>query len=268
MIETLRVIWRHRTLIWRLAQRETEARFRGSLLGVIWVALVPLTMLAVYSLVFGSILKAGWHSPTIGQAQEFSFSMLIFIGLTLFGVLAETINRSPSLILENPSYVKKVTFPLQILPVVALLSTLINAGVSLVIFFIFYLCMYGLPNESVLYLPAVIFPFVLLCLGASYFLASLGVFLRDMKHVTGPVTTALMFLSPVFYAPDSLPENYRQLLYLNPVTPVVMQARDVIFWGRAPSPLEWGTYMVVALLIYALGSAWFQRTHKAFADVI
>ncbi|MGV1867581.1 MULTISPECIES: ABC transporter permease [unclassified Rhizobium] len=268
MLTTLRGIYRNRMLILRLARRETEARFRGSLLGILWVAIVPLIMLLVYSLVFGSILKSNWQPPENAAPNQFSFPMLLFIGLTLFGILAETITRSPSLIMENPSYVKKVSFPLEILPVVALLSTLINAGISMIIFMIFYLILYGLPPVTFLYLPFVILPFVIFCLGVSYFLASLGVFLRDLKHITGPLTTALLFLSPVFYSPQNLPENYRHLLYLNPLTAVVTEARDAIFWGNAPGLAEWGGAFLAAMLAYMVGTSWFTRTKKAFADVI
>ena len=268
MFTTLKTICRSRTLILKLARRETESRFRGSLLGMMWVVIVPLIMLLVYSVVFGSVLKSSWRAPQADSATQFSFPMLLFIGLTLFGILAETINRAPSLITENPSYVKKVSFPLQILPVVALLSTLINAGISLVIFFVFYLFLYGSPPYTVVYLPLVLLPFVILCLGVSYFLASLGVFLRDLKHITGPLTTVLLFLSPVFYSPQNLPESYRQLLYLNPITSVVNQARGVIFWGYPPGFIEYGGTLAASMLVYFLGATWFSRTYKAFADVI
>lgn len=268
MLATLRVIYRNRTLILRLARRETEARFRGSFLGIVWVTIVPVTMLLVYSVVFGSILKNSWRAPQANEVSQFSFPMVLFIGLTLFGILAETINRSPSLIMENKSYVKKVSFPLEILPVVALLSTLINAGISFLIFMLFYLFLYGLPPITIAFLPFVIFPLVILCLGISYFLASLGVFLRDLKHITGPLTTALLFLSPVFYSTQALPEQYRHFLYFNPITPFVSQARDVIFWGSFPDMAEWTVTFAVSLLVYSLGATWFARTHKAFADVI
>ncbi|MDP9840709.1 lipopolysaccharide transport system permease protein [Neorhizobium huautlense] len=268
MFMTLRAIYRNRTLILRLARRETEARFRGSFLGILWVTIVPVTMLLIYSIVFGSILKSGWRGPQGDETSRFSFPMLLFIGLTLFGILSETINRSPSLILENKSYVKKVSFPLEILPVVALLSTLINAGISFLIFMVFYVLLYGLPPHTIAYLPFVIFPFAILCLGIAYFLASLGVFLRDLKHITGPFTTAILFLSPVFYSIQTLPEQYRYLMYLNPMTPVVNQARDVIFWGAPPAIVEWLVMFSASFLVYLLGSAWFSRTQKAFADVI
>ena len=268
MLTILPAIHRNRTLILRLARRETEARFRGSFLGIVWVAIVPVTMLLVYSVVFGSILKSSWRAPEGNEVGQFSFPMLLFIGLTIFGILAETINRSPSLIMENPSYVKKVSFPLEILPVVALLSTLINAGISFLIFMIFYLFLYGLPPYTIVYLPFVILPFIILCLGISYFLASLGVFLRDLKHITGPLTTVILFLSPVFYSAQTLPEQYRYLLYINPITPFVNQARDVIFWGTPPGIVEWTATLAVSLLAYLLGVTWFSRTYKAFADVI
>lgn len=262
-------IWSHRHLIWRLAMREVEARFRGSFLGLFWAIIVPLVMLGVFSLVFGTIFQSRWARPEDATAAgAYSFPMILFAGLIVYGIVAEPLNRAPGLVLENVTYVKKIVFPLEVLPVVALISALVTALVSFAAFLAVFVLLYGPPPPTIVLLPAVLLPLVLFALGCVYVLASLGVFLRDLRHVVPLVTTAMLFLSSVFYAPENLPEPYRWLLFLNPVTPAVTYARDVIFWGRLPDPAGWTAGFALSLLVAGAGAYWFMRTEKAFADVV
>ncbi|MET4259618.1 lipopolysaccharide transport system permease protein [Bradyrhizobium sp. S3.12.5] len=262
-------IWSHRNLIWRLVRREIEARFRGSFLGVFWAIIVPLIMLAVYSLVFGGIFQSRWAGAENGaRIDGFAFPMILFVGLITFGILSDPLNRAPGLVMENVSYVKKVVFPLEILPLVALISGLVTALISFAVFLFVFLVAYGAPPATIILLPIVLLPFMLFILGGVYFLASLGVFLRDLKHVMPPITTAMLFLSPVFYSPDALPERYRWLLYANPATSAVVGAREVVFSAQLPNILVWGMSLILSLFIATAGAFWFMRTKKAFADVI
>lgn len=262
-------IWSHRSLVWRLVRREIEARFRGSFLGLFWAVIVPLIMLSVYSLVFGSIFQSRWAAAgSAAGSGEYAFPMILFIGLIVFGILAEPLNRAPGLVMENVSYVKKVVFPLEILPFVALISALVTALISLAVFLLVFAVMYGVPPVTILLLPIVLLPLMLFVLGSVYFLASLGVFLRDLRQVMPPVTTAMMFLSPVFYSPEALPEQYRWLLDINPATMAVIGARNVVFWAHMPNIIEWGTSFILSLLVATTGALWFMRTEKAFADVV
>lgn len=269
MLRFLASLWSYRSLVWRLTQREIEARFRGSFLGLFWAVIVPLVMLAVFSLVFGTIFQSRWAKPeNAAMASEYSFPIILFSGLIVYGILADPLTRAPGLVMENVAYVKKVVFPLDILPVVALISALVTAAISFAVFLAVFVLSYGPPPITILLLPLTLLPLMLFVLGAVYFLSSLGVFLRDLRHVMPPLMTAMLFLSSVFYAPEALPEQYRWLLYLNPVTPAVTHARDVIFWGRLPDPLEWGATLVFSLLVLTAGAYWFMRTEKAFADVV
>lgn len=267
MIQSLAGIWSHRKLIWRLAKREFEARFRGSLLGVVWAIVIPLSMLAVYSLVFGSILGTRWPKPHQNNT-DFAFPMILFLGLMLHGMVSDALGRSPGLMLESVSYVKKVVFPLEILPVVSVISSLINAGISLIIFLVIYVFLYGLPPATILLLPLILLPVVLITLGLVYFFASLGVFLRDIKHIMPPLLTVMLFLSPILFSIDMLPETYRHLIFLNPLSIGVLQLHDIVFWGRMPDPIQWLIYFAVAVMIYTAGNFWFMSTKKAFADVV
>jgi len=161
-----------------------------------------------------------------------------------------------------------VVFPLEILPVITLLSVLFHGMISLGVWFLAHLIFFGLPHATVLYLPLIILPFLLFVLGLSWGLASLGVFLRDVSQFIGTLITVLMFMTPIFYPITALPEEFRQWLYYNPLTPVVEQARDVLYWGKPPNFFMLGVYTLVSAVVAWLGFAWFQKTRKGFADVL
>ncbi|MDR7005841.1 ABC transporter permease [Paraburkholderia strydomiana] len=258
-------LWRNRRLIALSVRREVLGRYRGSFLGIFWSFFNPLLMLAVYTLVFSGLMKARWNAASDSKTE---FALVLFAGLMLFNLFAECINRAPGLILGNPNYVKKVVFPLEILPWVSLGSALFHGGVSLLVWLIAYCIFFGAPHATVVLLPLVLIPFILFTMGLSWALASLGVFLRDVAQVIGILTTVLMFLSPIFYPATTLPEKYRPLLYLNPLTPVIESARDVLYWGKVPSFEMLGVYLVISAFIAWLGFAWFQKTRTGFADVI
>lgn len=264
-IEMFASLWRNRELIHASTKREVLGRYRGSALGLLWSFFNPLFMLAVYTIVFSVVFKARWNA---GGDSKTEFALVLFAGLIVFNLFAECINRAPGLILGNPNYVKKVVFPLEILPVVTLLSALFHGLISLGVWLLAYLVFFGLPHHTALYLPLVILPFFLFTMGLSWALSSLGVFLRDVSQFIGVITTVLMFLSPIFYPATALPEDYRNLLYLNPLTPVIEQTREVLFWGRSPDFTMLGIHWLASVLIAWLGFAWFQKTRKGFADVL
>jgi lipopolysaccharide transport system permease protein len=263
--EMLASAWRNRELIKASTKREVLGRYRGSFLGLLWSFFTPLFMLAVFTFVFSVIFQARWGG---GSGSKTEFALLLFAGLLVFNLFAECINRSPGLILANVNYVKKVVFPLEILPVVGLLTGLFHTLISFSVWMLFYIIFFGMPHLTVLYLPLVLLPFCFLLLGLSWALASLGVFLRDVSQVIGVMTTALMFLSPIFYPVTAFPQDYRFVLYLNPITTVVEQARNVLFWGQVPDFVMLGVYWLATLAMAWLGFAWFQKTRKGFADVL
>ena len=264
-VEMFASLWRHRELVKASAKREVLGRYRGSFLGLLWSFLNPLFMLAVFTFVFSVIFQARWGG---GSGSKTEFALVLFAGLLVYNLFAECINRAPSLILSNTNYVKKVVFPLEILPFVGLLSALFHTLISLGVWLIAYALFFGIPHLTVLYLPLVLLPFCLFLMGLSWGLASLGVFLRDVSQFIGLLTTVLMFMSPIFYPATAFPEDYRYILYLNPLTTVVEQTRNVLFWGQTPDFIILGVYWVVTLGIAWLGFAWFQKTRKGFADVL
>ena len=263
--ELIGSLWRNRNLINASVKREVQGRYRGSVMGILWSVFNPLFMLSVYTVVFSVVFKARWGA---GSDSKTEFALVLFAGLMMFNLFAECINRAPGLILSNVNYVKKVVFPLEILPAVALLTSMFHALISLGVWLMAYGVFFGVPHATVVLLPMIVLPFVMLIMGLSWALASLGVYLRDVSQIIGVVTSVLMFMSPVFYPASGLPENYRYLLYLNPLTPVIEMTRDVLYWGKLPDLLMLGIYWLATALIAWVGFAWFQKSRKGFADVL
>lgn len=261
----LRSLFRNRALVASLVRREVVGRYRGSAMGLLWSFFNPVLMLAVYTFVFSVVFKARWSG---GSDSRTEFALVLFAGLMVYNLFAECVNRAPGLVLANVNYVKKVVFPLEILPVVALGSATFHLLVSLGVWLLFFLLFFGLPGWTVLLLPLVLAPLALVTLGISWFLSSLGVYLRDVSQVVGVVTTVLMFMSPIFYPISALPEGFQPLMQASPLTLVVEQTRDVLIWHKPIEPATWLLQMTVAALVAWLGYLWFQRTRKGFADVV
>lgn len=262
LLRSLRV---HRDLMHNLIRREVVGRYRGSVLGLLWSFFNPVLMLATYTFVFSVVFKARWLA---GSDSRTEFALVLFAGLMLYNFFAECVTRAPGVILTNTNYVKKVVFPLEILPVVIMGSAFFHFLVSLLVWLIFYLIFFGLPPPSGVLLVILLFPFILMTLGLSWFLASIGVYLRDVSQVITLATSALMFLSPIFYPITALPEDYRWLLQINPLTFIIEQARDVMIWGNGPDWSGLALYTLLAAMIAWGGFAWFQKTRKGFADVL
>jgi lipopolysaccharide transport system permease protein len=263
-------LWRNRALVIMLAVRDALGRYRGSALGILWSFFHPLLMLTVYTFVFGGVFKARWAGKGGAAVEQTTaqYAVVLFAGLVIFTLFAECLNRAPSLILANTNYVKKVAFPLEILPWVNLGAALFHFAVSLCVWLMFYAVLFGVPPVTALLLPVVLIPLVITIMGLSWLLAAAGVYLRDVGQVVGVATSALIFMSPIFYPLTALPENLRPILYLNPLTLAVEQTRDVLIWGTMPDWTQFGIYLACAIVIALGGFAFFQKTRKGFADVL
>ena len=258
-------IVRNRSLVAALIRREVLGRYRGSMMGILWSFFNPVFMLAVYTFVFSVVFKARWNS---GSDSKTEFALVLFAGLLVFNLFSECLNRASGLVLANINYVKKVVFPLEVLPWVSLGAALFHACVSLIVWLLTYCLFYGLPQPTLLLLPLVWLPLLMLTLGLSWALASLGVYLRDVAQLVGLATTVLMFVSPIFYPSSALPSQYRIVLLLNPLSPIIEMTRDVLFWGRLPDLTILGLYLLATALAAWLGFYMFQKTRKGFADVL
>jgi len=260
-----KMLARYWDLIGQLVIRDFSARYRGSMLGVLWAVVTPLLMATVFVFVFGVVFQARWGGESSPKA---SFTVTFLLGMMVHGIFAEALGRAPATVLGNPAYVKKVVFPLEILPVVVVLNALITAAIGLAVVLVIHVMLSGNLEPTIPLLPLVLAPFVLTVLGLVYFVGSIGVYIRDMSQIVGFVTLASMFMAPIFYPIAAVPDPYRKLLYLNPLTFPVEQARAVALYGQAPDWLGLAIYTGVGVGLAWLGYAWFQKTRKGFADVV
>ncbi len=256
---------RYRELAWQMTAREVAGRYRGSLVGLLWSFFNPVLMLLIYTFVFSVVFKMRWSGASESRTD---FAVIVFSGMIVHALFAECIMRAPTLVLGNPSLVKKVVFPLEVLPWVAIGSALFHAAVSIGVLLAFLLVLRHELPWTVVYAPLVLAPFVLLTMGVCWWLASIGVYVRDVAQTTGLLSTVLLFVSPVFYPVSALPEEYRVFFLLNPLTFVIEQAREVLIWGRAPDWAGLGAYALLGLGAAWAGLYWFQRTRRGFADVL
>ncbi|MBB4016042.1 lipopolysaccharide transport system permease protein [Chelatococcus caeni] len=263
--EIMRTAARNRGLIAALILREVASRYRGSGLGLIWAVLNPLIMVGIYTFVFGVAFKARWAGGT-GATVE--FALLLFCGLIVYNVLSECLVRAPVLITSNPNYVKKVIFPLEVLPFVLVGAALFNALVSFGVWFAICSFFFRLPNATIIFVPLALVPLAVLALGVGWLLASLGVFVRDLAQVVPFVATMLLFLSPVFYPVAALPEVIRPFVYFNPLTLPIETVRQLLFLGGAINWPAWAVFCIGSTLFCYASFVWFQKTRKGFADVV
>ena len=261
----VRSLWTNRQLIARMGQREIIGRYKGSAMGLAWSFITPLFMLAIYTFVFSVVFQARWGTSEESKTQ---FAVVLFAGLIVHTLFSDVINRAPQLVLGNVNYVKKVVFPLEILPVVQLLSATFHALVSVAVLIAAQLVFQGSLPITALLLPVVLLPFLLLTLGLAWCLASLGVFVRDVGQTINLVTSVMLFMSPVFFPVQSLPPALQPWMHLNPLTFVIEQVREVVVWGRLPDWQGLAVYSLASIATAWLGFAWFQKTRKGFADVL
>jgi lipopolysaccharide transport system permease protein len=264
-ITPIGTIWRRRSLIWQLAKRDVESRYRSSLFGVVWAVALPVAMFAVYLFVFTTVLRARWETPTGSQTEV---GLFLLSGLILFALFSETVNRAPYLIAEAPHFVKKVVFPVEILPVVALVSGMLPLLVGTAILIGAMLVTgLGLPWTAA-YLPLLVAPIALLALGVSWLLSAMAVYLQDLRHVVGVLVTILLFLTPIFYPASALPAQLAWISAVNPIAWVIEAAKDVLFWGRALDWLGYARIIGISALVAWLGYAFFMASKRGFADVM
>jgi lipopolysaccharide transport system permease protein len=257
---------RHAMLTRQFVKRDVLSRYRGSYLGILWSLLRPLSMLATYTVVFGYIFESKLGNRP--NETKLDFTLALFCGLILFDFFAECVSRAPTLVLNNTNYVTKVVFPLEILPVMTVGAALTQLVISFMPLLIGLVFAHGSIPATVLFLPIILLPLVVLCLGISWFLASLGVFIRDINSIVPVFLVIVLYASAIFYSISHVPPNLLPIVLYNPLAVVINQMRDAVLWGVPP---EWGRYGIVLLtsfLMMTLGYAFFMRTKSAFADVM
>ncbi|GAA3897012.1 ABC transporter permease [Halomonas cibimaris] len=223
-------------------------------------------MLTVYTFVFTVVFQARWNIEA--EHGRATFALVLFAGLTIHSLMAEVLGRSPGLMYEHGNYVKRVVFPLQVLPLVPCLSALFHFFISVIVLLMVMLLLGHPLHLTILWLPVVVAPLLPLLAGIGWLLSALGVYVRDISHVSGLLITVLLFVSPVFFPADALGDTFRQLMLANPLTIIIEQTRAVLLWGEPPSVLMLAGYSVVSCAVAWIGYAVFQRARGGFADVL
>jgi lipopolysaccharide transport system permease protein len=260
-------LWRHRHLIRQLSQREVALRYRATYLGILWSILTPLALLVVYTFVFAVVFRSRWTDDPNESNSEFALTM--FCGMLLWNMFADVVTRAPTMIVHNPNYVKKVVFPLEVFVISGLCAALVNLALSYLVWLAgFLIIRSALPPITLLWLPLVLLPVCLVTCGVGWFLASVGVFIRDMGNAVVLVLQVLFFATPIFYSIERVPRPFRTVLEINPLSHSVEDARRVMIYGLPPDWAWWAPTLGGAALLALLGYAFFMKSKRAFADVL
>lgn len=263
----IKIIVQYKDLLMQMLSRNISARYRGSALGFIWSFAHPLMMLAVYTFVFGVIFKSRWGIEHF-QDNRAAFPLIMFCGMAVFNIFSESVNSSTYVVVSNPSYVKKVVFPLELLPICNVLTSCIFGLAWFVLLMIGAVVFLKHISWTVLFLPLTMIPLLFLSSGVSFFVASLGVYLRDTQQLVAIVTHMLFFMTPIFYPISIVPEKLRWILDMNPLSTIVEQTRKIILYGEIPDIYLCLLMLVLSIVVFQIGFAWFAKTKKGFADVL
>ena len=261
-----RTLWQNRSLLFQFTRRNVESRYRGSLLGLLWSFIQPLMMLFIYTFVFSIVFKAKWNLA--GDGAPGVFPVVMFSGMAMYNIFQESIILNCSVITGNQNLVKKVIFPLDILPVANMGATAVLGMAWLALLVIGVLIVFGHVCWTLVLTPLVYLPLLMITLGVSYFVASLGVYMRDMQYIVGIILQVLFFMTPVFYPIENVPEQFQPILLLNPLSPILEQGRQVMIFGQVPDVWVWLRSFAIAYLVLHFGYVWFRTTKKGFADVL
>lgn len=255
-------LFARRLLLIQLVKRDVLLRYRGAMFGVLWIFLSPLIMLAIFAFVFGHIFPSRWPQTNGGAP----FWILLYGGLIAFNLFAETVSRSPTAVRSYPSYVKKIIFPVEILPVVPLGASLVHVVFNLFILVV-VLAATGFLHVTILLYPLLLLPLLFFSLGLAWFLAAWGVFIKDMTQIVPVFVQMLLFLSPVFYPVSALPQRIQPLYLHNPMGAVIEACRAAIL-GNAIPWSAWLWALGFSILAFVLGHAFFRHSREEFADVL
>ena len=260
----LLTIWKNRFLILELSKRGYAQHYQGSYGGIAWSFVQPIFLLGVYTVVFSLILKTRWSYS--GNTKE--FALILFAGLIILNTFSECLNKAPFLITDNPNFVKKIVFPLEILPWIMVTTVLLQTLVSITVWFLGYFILFGLPKPTVFYFPVILLSFCPTLLGIGWLLSAIGIIVRDISQLTLLLSHSLLFLTPIFYSIESAPPLLQKLLILNPLTYIVEQFRFVLFFGQVPNWTGLSVYFLLSLFFAWVSLKIFRLLQPCFADLV
>ena len=262
-----RPLWelpRRSDLIFSLARRELTARYRGSILGIMWTLVTPMVMIAIFTIIFAGIFKAKFGA----SSSQWDYALYLFCGLLPWNAFQESLQLSSSTIVAHANLVKRVVFPLETLPVSLSLAAVVNQLFGTIVLIVAVILLRREMHVTIIYLPLILIPQLIATFGAAWLVASLGVFVRDIVQGIALVLMAWMYLTPIIYPESIVPAPYRAVINLNPFTPLVRNYRRVILDGLSPDWAGLAYFAAFAFVSFVFGYWWFARTRKNFADVI
>jgi len=265
LVTPLASLVRNRNLFWQLLVRDVQSSVRGSALGLAWIIITPLVLVAIYTFVFGFVLKSAWFSETESSVVV---PLIYFTGLMIFSFFMEIITRAPEFIHSNRTYVTKIIFPIDILDWVLVGAAAFKLAAAMILLAVFLaLATWELP-VAMLLAPIVIAPLAILCVGLGWLFSALGTYIRDIQQVLVTLGPVMMFVSPIFYDINQVPEGLRPVFWFNPLTFILETLRGLLFFDRSVNWIAYGGYWLVALTVFYCGYAFFQRARRGFADVV
>lgn len=266
MIAVFRNLLKFQNLLKQFTSRDVTSRYKGSYLGLVWTLIQPLVMLTIYTFVFSVVFKARW-----GQGESVSkvdFAMTIYAGMIIFQIFSEPLYRSSTIFIANSNFVKRVVFPLEILPTSSVLSSVIMNLFSFVIYIGALLWFQYPVGWNILLFPLIWIPLIILSAGLSYVFATLGVFFRDIGQIISILMNMLFYISPVFYPVTALPESFQKYMLFNPLTIIIENFRAITIYNSPPDWAQLGTIYIISIVIFLIGSAIFTYSKETFSDVI
>ncbi len=258
-------LYKNNYLFRQLVKQDIKQRYQGSVLGMLWSFIVPILMLVIYTFVFSEVFQAKWD---IATDDKYQFALVLFCGLSAFNMFGEVMNRSTALIASNANYVKKVIFPLEMLPMVTTFSALFNCIVSFLILIVAKLVIYHNVSPTLYQFFLAIIPLIIMSTGIGLLISALAVYLKDIANFISVLVTVLMYLSPVFFPLTAVPEDFRAICEANPMTYIIENFRNVVLYGKNLDWKFYGISCVVSLVIYWVGKTVFMRAKEGFADVL
>jgi lipopolysaccharide transport system permease protein len=267
-LSAIRSFWKYRELIFQLSMREITMKYIGTTLGGLWSFLTPLLMLSIYTYVFSVVLKSKWNDPLHHVEGTTHFAMILYAGLIPFSMLTETASRATAVILGVPNYVKKVVFPLEILPIVTVAGILFHSLINLFLLAIGIYWFLGFASHTIFLLPLVYLPLIFICIGLAWFISSLCVFAKDVRQGVEILVQLLLFVSPVIYPVTAVPESLRPLILMNPLTPILDGFRRTLLWQEPLDWFSWSIWTAISLMVAWLGYIWFMKTKNEFANIL
>lgn len=268
IIRPLFILIQYRTLIYQLTRREIVSRFKGAKLGVFWNILEPFLTLIIYTIFLSTFMKARWDSAVPAVESIFTLPLNLFAGLIWYNFFSESIIKSADMIRANTNLVKKVVFPLEILPWVIVLTGYFNVFISFIFWVFFCFVAIGSVHLSSLFFVLLGVPFSLFMLGLVYIFSSLCAYFRDLAVLLRFINMAVMFISPIFYSLNTMPPKVQKILMLNPLTFIIESSRNSLLSNQLMNATMLTTYFLISMVVAWVGFIWFQKVKIGFADVI